>query len=204
MTALAAHPIRGSGSVCYEVHASWVSVLVWKPPMLSLVEGATASAARQIAVRVRSLLCHWRLLLQPVSEALKPSALLLLPFLGTLLLQRFLWFLLRLSPPVQTLAHRSLRGAQRPPCALPCQRATPMDHSPHEGPTEDRVFNRKASAAAGKRVVSARLVIFRLVCLARDAPQRSPRASLSPRKLDEPRWQVPACSSCLSIHLPLL
>jgi hypothetical protein len=68
-----------------------------------------------------------------------------------------------------------------------------------EGPTEDRVFGRKASSAAGKRVVSSRLVIFRLVCLARDAPQRSPRASLSPRKLDEPRWQVPACSSCSSI-----
>lgn len=44
------------------------------------------------------------------SEALKPAALLLLPFRGALLLQRFLWFLFRLSPLVQTLAHGSLPG----------------------------------------------------------------------------------------------
>ena len=55
--------------------------------------------------------------------------------------------------------------------------------------------DRKASTAAGKRVLCVRLVIFRLVCLARDAPQRSARASLSPRKRDEPRWRVPTCSS---------
>src|SRR4029077_3894641 len=104
------------------------------PPMLALVDGATASAARQIAVRVRSLMCHWRLLLEPgSSEARKTSALLLLPFRGTLFLQRFLWFLLRLSLSVQTFAHGSLpwggaylsRSATRDtaPCALPCRRA---------------------------------------------------------------------------------
>jgi hypothetical protein len=64
MAARAAHPIRRSGSICYQVDSSWVSVLVWKPPVLSLIYGAPTSAACQIAVRVRSLPCHWRLLLR--------------------------------------------------------------------------------------------------------------------------------------------
>lgn len=90
------------------------------------------------------------------SEALKSSALLLLPFRGALFLQRFSWFLLRLSPPVQTLAGARSRGrctfiaqghntpiwdscsirssgrssGATPPCALPSQHATSIDHSP--------------------------------------------------------------------------
>ena len=62
-------------------------------------------------------------------------------------------------------------------------------------------MDRKASSGAEKRVLWRRLVIFRLVCLARDAPQRSARASLSPRKLDEPngRFRPARCSSIHSI-----
>src|SRR5579862_8614762 len=74
--------------------------------MLALVDGATASATRQIAVRVRSRMCH--------SDALKPSVLLLLPFRGALFLQRFLGFLLPLALAVQTLAHGSLPQARCP------------------------------------------------------------------------------------------
>ena len=74
------------------------------------------------------------------SEDLKPSALLLLPFRGTLFLQRFLWFLLRLSPSVQTLAHGSLpwnrarlsRSATRGSHLAPFRASTQssIDHSP--------------------------------------------------------------------------
>ena len=134
MAARAAHPIRGSGGICYQVHPSWVSTLVWKSPMLALVDGAAASAARQIAVRVRSLMCHGRLRLEPgSSEALKPTALLLLSLRGTLFSQRFLRFLFRLTLAVQTFAHGLLprdgahlsRSATRStaPCALPCRHA---------------------------------------------------------------------------------
>jgi hypothetical protein len=100
VAARAVHSVRGSGGIDDQVHSSGVGFLIWKPPVLALVDGATASATRQVAVRVRSRMCH--------SEALKPSVLLLLPFRGTLFLQRFLGFLLPLTLTVQTLAHGSL------------------------------------------------------------------------------------------------
>src|SRR5579862_1201253 len=127
VAAWAAHTIGGCGRVCYQVYSSRVSGLVRKPPMLALVDGATASAAGQIAVRVFSVPSHQRCP-TPSSEGLKTPALpllLLLLFRGALLLQRFCRLLLRLPLPVQTLAHDSLPCVTVNVCRAPSRYANP-------------------------------------------------------------------------------
>ena len=54
-------------------------------------------------------------------------------------------------------------------------------------PLVDGLLTKRSSRVAGNPVVCGRLAIFRLVCLARDAPTGAPLRPVShPRKLDEP------------------